>query len=78
MEAPEKIYISFDKDITSEVLSQKAEGDIEYVRSDAFIEKATEWLSNIPLEDMEYKYDNFGTSEGWHKMIKDFEEYLKK
>ena len=51
--------------------------DIEYTRTDAFIEKACAWLSNMSLEDMEYKYDDFDTSEGWYKMIEDFKNYMK-
>ena len=41
------------------------------------IDKACEWLSNIPIEDMNYKYNDFDTSEGWYKMIEDFKNYMK-
>ena len=51
--------------------------DIEYIRKDAFIEKACSWLSNMSIEDMEYKYDNFDTSEGLYRMIEDFKKYME-
>lgn len=44
MEAPEKIYIHSDNDVIGEVLSQKVEGDIEYIRKDAFVKKAEEFI----------------------------------
>ena len=49
--APEKIYIHSDNDIMGEVLGQKAEGDIEYVRTDAFIEKAVSFIRNCTSYD---------------------------
>ena len=50
--------------------------EVEYTRTDAFIEKATAWLSNVSLEDMTYKYNDFYTSEGWYKFIGDFRKYM--
>mgnify|MGYP006908857324 CR=1 FL=1 len=47
MKAPEKIYIDANEDWhrTYTVFTEKAKGnDIEYTRTDAFIEKAAEWL----------------------------------
>ena len=72
-EMPEKIYI-FDY---NDAMVTPMEGDTVYIREDAFIEKAAKWLSNIPIEDMEYKYDEFNTFEGWYKMIEDFRNYMK-
>jgi len=51
--------------------------NVEYVRKDAFIEKACEWLSNVSIEDMTYKYSNFDTSEGWYKFIEEFRKAMK-
>ena len=75
-EAPEKIYIP--TILAANVVRYKEEGSIEYVRTDAFIEKACDWLknnaSNYIIEhpfssDVDFEED---------KMIEDFEEYLKK
>ena len=44
-ELPEKIYIHPDNDVMGEVLSQKVEGDVEYIRTNAFIEKACDYLN---------------------------------
>lgn len=52
------------------------ENFVEYIPVDAFIEKATAWLSNVSLEDMTYKYNDFDTSEGWYKFIEDFRKYM--
>ena len=41
------------------------------------INKACEWLSNVSIEDMTYKYNDFDTSEGWYKFIEDFKNYMK-
>lgn len=49
---------------------------VEYVRKDTFVDKACEWLSNVSIEDMTYKYNNFDTSEGWYKFIEDFRKYM--
>lgn len=47
------------------------------IEREELIEKACEWLSNVSIEDMTYKYDNFDTSEGWYKFIDDFKKYMK-
>ena len=44
MEAPEKIYLNPIQDALTDMLSEKTDGDIEYIRTDAFIEKAEEFL----------------------------------
>ena len=70
MEAPEKIYLNPIQDALTETLSTKTDGDIEYIRKDAFIEKAEKWLYlqlneiNMEGEDME----NF---------LKDFKNYIE-
>ena len=93
MDAPEKIYLQVCGDCPQDDCDNcKFEDlednitwckdrifpkDIEYTRTDAFINKAIEWLSNMPIEDMEYKYDDFDTSEGWYRMIEDFKKYME-
>ncbi len=48
MEAPEKIYLSaVDLDDVGDLLSKSNDrDDIEYVRADAFIDKAATWFAN--------------------------------
>ena len=93
MDAPEKIYLQVCGDCPQDDCDNcKFEDlednitwckdrifpkDIEYTRTDASINKAIEWLSNMPIEDMEYKYDDFDTSEGWYRMIEDFKKYME-
>lgn len=47
------------------------------IAKEELIEKACEWLSNVSIEDMTYKYNNFDTSEGWYKFIDDFKNYIE-
>lgn len=66
-EAPEKIYI-FDNpilDFTKLSVRQSSE-DIEYIRTDAFIEKACSWLEN-----------NLQGIVGGSIYIEDFRKYMK-
>lgn len=72
-EAPEKFYFLPNGFIS---YFRNTDEDIEYTSTDAVIEKACEWLSNVSLEDMTYKYDGFDTSEGWYKFIEDFRKYM--
>lgn len=46
MEVPEKIYLNPIQDALTDILSEKTDGDIEYIRKDAFIKKAAEFLYN--------------------------------
>ena len=41
------------------------------------IKKSCEWLSNISIEDMTYKYNDFDTSEDWYKFIEDFKKVME-
>ena len=93
MEAPEKIYLQVCgdcnandcenckfEDLEDNVTWCKDEifdKDIEYIHKDGFIEKACQWLSNVSIEDMSYKYNDFDTSEDWDKFIEDFRKYMK-
>ena len=54
-EAPEKVYLSDFTDTTEAVFYVKKDNtkktDIEYIRTDAFIEKACEWMStHLPMQ----------------------------
>lgn len=64
-EAPEKLYITykgygvFDEDSTVE---RTKDSQTEYTRTDAFIEKALEWIrENIRpyYHEVRYKYEDF-------------------
>ncbi len=80
-EAPEKIYISnFDIEALpkSEQLSERwhevstEDTDIEYTRTDAFIEKATEWLKKNADD-----YTWYDETEGESGMIDEFVDIFK-
>ena len=63
MEAPEKIYLNPIQDALTKLLSTKVKGDIEYIRKDAFIEKACEWIK--------YNTQNGGCLfDGWEEDFK--------
>lgn len=55
MKAPEKLYVDTEDRLSDSILygftQKRKDDDIEYVRKDAFIEKACEWLErnfNMP------------------------------
>lgn len=62
-EAPEKIYMP--KELLSEEWTRHIEGqDIEYTRTDAFVEKACEWLEGHMI--------------GWNNdFVENFRNYMK-
>jgi len=74
-EAPEKIILSADKE-TGKLYDEWVIRDltdnikIEYVRTDAFIKKAVEWLENLFAPDGSIVPENI-------KLIEDFKNYLK-
>lgn len=49
-EAPEKLYIDLFKGVFN-VSYSPINNSVEYTRTDAFIEKAAEWLDNFYNED---------------------------
>ena len=65
-------------EFAQEIECEGIENFVEYVPVDAFIEKACEWLSNVSIEDMTYKYDDFSTSEKWYEFIEDFKKAMNK
>lgn len=63
MEAPEKIYLNPIQDALTDILSEKTDGDIEYTRADALIEKAASYIQQHWI---------------WNtKMIEDFKKYME-
>ena len=70
MEAPEKIFVTITQPLSDEYTEMIAfeHGDgIEYTRTDAFIEKAFEWMSS----QLQMQYDCFSS------FIKDFRKSMK-
>ena len=79
--APEKIYLEKvypDNGVLPNGLNyNQSPNDIEYTRTDAFIEKAVAFLKErIILEDNSWYIEGQVTLKD--KMIEDFKEYLKK
>lgn len=70
MKAPEKIYLNPIQDALTELLSTKVKGDIEYTRTDAFIEKAKNWLY-LQLNEINME------GEDMVNFLKDFKKYMK-
>lgn len=57
-EAPEKIYLyPYPTDGIYEVETKPLEGTIEYIRKDAFIEKARVWLTITAYKNGEFCYN---------------------
>ena len=75
MEAPENIWLSPNEYRSNEPScfwseSQRTDYDIEYIRKDAFIEKARNWLLN--------NLKNYSTNElGAEYLIEDFKKYME-
>ena len=71
--APEKLYVDTEDRLGDSILysftEKRKEDDIEYVRKDAFIEKACEWLS--------YFYNKDTHSYLIDEDIEKFENYMK-
>lgn len=80
-ETPEKIYL--ERVLCTDVVydnwkpQKTISDDIEYIRTDAFIKKATEWLKKNA--DSYTWYNEFEGESGMiDEFIEDFKEYLKK
>lgn len=90
MKAPEKIYLQACgdckdndcKNCTFEDLEENAtwcrdrifEKDIEYTRTDAFIEKACKWLQNHTMKELCMKEEDSGLVQ---EFIEDFKNHMK-
>lgn len=69
-EAPERLYLFEGEPILSD-RSKKLEGaDIEYVRTDAFIEKAAKYL-------MDYEFNDSPTIADRRKRVDEFRKYME-
>lgn len=60
---PEKIYLHPDLDSIFGMTERSCESEIEYIRTDAFIKKASFWLecnlSDRPMEDRKFWVEDF-------------------
>ena len=76
MESPEKLYT--DSNGNNPMPKRYCEGDVEYVRTDVFIEKACEWLqknaSNYAFVDTD-KIGNVADIDSL--LVQDFKKYMK-
>ena len=73
MEAPEKIYFSGQQQWSNPfigLMKKCADTDIEYTRTDAFIEKACKWVK-------EKWDDNYTMPIIIDSVIEDFKKYMK-
>lgn len=81
MKAPEKIYIHPDiggREFLRPWLHRPANNEsIEYTHTNAFIEKACEWLSKHFYDDVYEIRDDEGTWIDADLLIEDFENYMK-
>lgn len=82
MKAPEKLYVDTEDKLSDSILygftEKRKDDDIEYIRKDAFIEKALKFMEKIDDVD-EYSWYNeeehaAGITE---KCIEDFKKYMK-
>ena len=71
MRAPEKIYYAPYGDMRENV--PITDNDIEYVRKDAFIERAAEWLSKHAIK---YYFNSKGFL-GTDELVEDFKIAMK-
>lgn len=77
---PEKIYL-FENPISNEpdyrwLLKKSSDDDIEYIRTDAFIEKACSGIDKL-LSDYIIRNFHFGDSYDIDRLINDFKNYMK-
>ena len=75
--APEKLYISIGDAILDIYSKKESNEEVEYTRTDAFIEKAATWLKN---HYRDYMYNPTGKRlEAFFggDMCNDFEDYMK-
>ena len=81
MEAPERIYVSnYSSGLTYNWHNERlAVNDIEYTRTDAFIEKACEFLDGVIYDYIELKHANVDTfiDVDNKRFIDDFRNYME-
>jgi hypothetical protein len=75
-EAPEKLYFGeSDKGILDIYSNKESNDEVEYTRTDAFIEKAVEWLKSHSENDY-VEYHMGVTIMHKDKFIKNFKNYM--
>ena len=81
-EAPDKIYLHIEDDKVLNRWNSEWAGlnDIEYTRTDAFIEKALEFLDGCIFDYIDLKHANVDTFMNINnkRFIEDFRNYMKK
>jgi len=76
-EAPEKIYISPNSEESTYYVSNQYNRLIEYIRKDAFIEKALKFLDeNFFFDSKRYSIES-GVFDSKEEMIEDFKKYIE-
>ena len=76
--APEKLYVDTEDRLSDSILygftEKRKEDDIEYVRTDAFVDKAAEWL----MESVEKHISADGEYTVYYEeMFEDFKKAMK-
>jgi hypothetical protein len=77
MEVPEKIYVH--KSQYWGLMANKCittEDDIEYTRTDAFIEKACEWIDEHFMNRLEWEITTYEFKD-IQSMVENFKNYMK-
>jgi hypothetical protein len=72
MKAPEKLYFFKGEPILSARSKKREDANIEYTRTDAFIEKAVKWLMDN-IQD----YTDDGMGEHSFVLVQDLKEHFK-
>lgn len=78
-EVPEKLYVDTEDRLSYSILYgftlKRKDDDIEYVHTDAFIEKACEWLKNSTYGYLTEKWGE--TDIDRETLVSDFKNYMK-
>ena len=78
-EAPEKVYLLFNRPYLvdyAKLNKRRCEEEVEYTRTDAFIEKACEGIEHL-LSGYIIRNFHFGDSYKIDILIEDFKNYIK-
>lgn len=79
MEAPEELYVDAEDNLSDSMLygftEKRKDDDIEYIRKDAFIEKACEWLINH--NDYICGSTNGIVKYDMEQLVEDFKKYME-
>lgn len=81
MKAPEKIYIDTNDNLSDSILygfiEKRKDDDIEYVRKDAFIEKACQFIKEHHHEFSFWNTEEYELGFSTQKFIEDFKKHMK-